>query len=533
MTRGLRRGRPVLAAAAVLWLSVGAVDGSATQGVQVTQDVQVTQSLTEIDAYLARSREEHGWPGLAVAIVADGEVAWSAGYGSTGRDGEAVTARTPFLLASVSKSLTAVSMMRLVDSGDLGLQDPVSEHLPELSPGGEDVTVADLMFQHSGLGRGADNAVFGADERATVADNARTYEPMLRADAEFAYSNANYDLLALLVERVSGVPFADYLEREVFAPLDMATATTDPEAARKTGLAAGHYHWLGLGFRPFDPPLPDYDVGSYRMFASAEDVAHSLVMHLSAGEYDGRRVLSPESVSVLQTGEPVGGGDHANYGGGLWVHPPGSPWMTGPSAAYSFLEHDGSALSYRSYIWLMPDLGLGMVLLANANDWSDESRLPQVGFNVRQMLLDEEVSPVTNRSPAAVRWGKHLFAAVALAQLTLTVAAIRPTVSIWHGRRPGRGGVALLLAALATGLFTAYALARLIPSLAQAPLWQVADAPDARILLSVMIAGLALGAVLAVASMLGLLRVLSRARQRPATTGSSRTGAGADGTSPA
>lgn len=516
---------------AVLCFVMGTAHASGTPDQAVSPSGQVTQEvLAEVDAYLAQNREDHGWPGLAAAIVADGEVAWSAGYGSTGPDGDAVTAQTPFLLASVSKSLTAVAVMRLVDAGALDLEDPLTEHLPELSPDGAGLTVTDLMFQHSGLGWRADNEVVLGDEHASVSDQATAYEPMLREGAGFAYSNANYNLLALLVERASGMPFEDYLAAEVFGPLDMSTATTDPEVAEQAGLAAGHYHWLALGFRPFVPPLRDSDVGAYRMFASAEDVAHSLVMHLSAGEHDGRRVLSPQSVSVLQTGEPVGGGDHANYGGGLWVHPPGSAWMTGPSAAYSFLEHDGSAFSYRSYVWLMPDLGLGMVLLANANDWSDETRLPQVGFNVRQILLDEELTPVTTRSQPLVRWGKHVFTLVALAQLGLTLASIRPIAGTWHGRRPGRGGLALIAAALASTLFTGYALARLIPSLTQLPIRAVAQAPDARILLSAMIAGLILALVLTAALVLGLAR--GRWAQRRAATGSSVSSAAeADGRS--
>lgn len=503
--------------AAVLCLLVGPAHAAGTRDVVVSPSSPVTKDvLAEVDAYLARNREEHGWPGLAAAIVADGEVAWSAGYGSTGPDGDPVTAQTPFLLASVGKSLTALAVMRRVDAGEVGLDDPLTEHLPELLPGGAGLTVADLMFQHSGLGYRADNTVVLSDEDAGLSDQATAYESMLREGAGFAYSNANYDLLALLVERSSGEPFEDYLQGEVFGPLDMSTATTDPEVAEQAGLATGHYHWLGLGYRPFVPPLPDYDVGAYRMFAGAEDLAHALVLHLSGGEYDGRRVLSAESLTVLQTGEPVGGSDQARYGGGLWIHPAGSDWMTGPSAAYRFLEHDGSALSYRSYIWLMPDLGLGMVLLANANDWSDESRLPQVGFNARQILLGEELTPITSRSPLLVRRGKHIFALLALAQLGLTLASIRPIAGTWHGRQPGRAGLGLIAGVLTTTLFTGYALARLIPSVTQSPLRAVALAPDARILVSALIAGLILGLVLMAALVLGLVR--GRWAQRPAAT---------------
>ena len=468
---------------------------------EVTVDDAV---LAEVDAYLARNREDHGWPGLAAALVAGGEVVWSAGYGTTGPDGRPVTPQTTFLLASVSKSLTAIAVMRLVDAGVVSLEDPVTAHLPELAPRGDDVTVGDLMVQRSGLDEVLGVEVMATDPEAPLADNLERIAPALREDADYAYSNANYHALALVVERAAGRPFAEVVRTEVFDPLAMATATTDPVTARDAAHAEGHYHWLLAGYRPHVPPLPDSAVGSYRMFASAEDVARAIVMHVGDGAYAGRPVLSSESLAVLHTGVPVAPDADARYAGGLWVHPPNSAWMTGASAAYPFLEHDGSALGYRSYLWLMPELGLGLVLLANANDWSDESRLPQVGFNVRQILLDEEVTPVESRSEPLRRWGKQLFSLLAVAQLAVTVAAVTPVRRLRAGRPAGRGGRAVLVATAALALFSVYALVRLIPSVAAAPLRVVVQAPDARIIVGVMLSATGLAAVLAVASLGGL-----------------------------
>lgn len=464
----------------------GGIAGSTLPEVTVDQAV-----LAEVDAYLAGEHAEHGWPGLAAAVVADGEVVWSEGYGSTGSAGEPVTGSTPFLVASLSKSITAVAVMRLVEAGDIALADPVSRHLPQLAPGGDEVTVGDLMFQQSGLGTDLGLEIMVDEAGFGLETNVARFEPALRGDAGFAYSNANYDALALLVEQVAGMPFEDYLRAEVFGPLDMR-ATTDPETARGAGLAEGHYHWVFAGFRPHVPPLPDGAVGSYRMFASAQDIARALAMHIDDGQYNGRRILDPQSLAVLHTGEPVSPDVDARYGGGLWVHPAESDWMTGPSAAYPFLEHDGSALAYRSYLWLMPELDLALVVLANANDWADESLLPQVGFNVRQILLGEDLTPVTTRSPPLQRWGKPLMALAAVLQLGLALTAIRAARRAWRGDPPGRRRRSLLAACIGVSLFTGYALVRLIPQVADAPLRVVVQAPDARIIVGGMVTGLAL-----------------------------------------
>ena len=494
--RGSLLGGPAVVVGMAVWLMVLGAAAAAADLPDVTVDEAV---LDEVDDYLERQRQEHGWPGLAAALVSDGEVAWSAGYGTTGPDRRPVTPQTPFLLASVSKSLTAIAVMRLVDAGVIALEDPVSDYVPELGPNGDGVTLRDLMVHRSGLAEALDLEDMAGDPEASLDADLDRVGSGLREDPEFAYTNANYDTLALVVERAAKRPFGDVLRTEVFGPLDMGVATTEPATAREAGLADGHYHWLLAGYRPNVPPLPDSTVGSYRMFASAEDVAHTLVMHVSDGYYDGAQVLSPESLSVLHTGEPVAPDADARYGGGLLIYPPGSAWMSGPSAAYPFLEHDGSAMAYRSYVWLMPDLGLGLVLLANANDWSDESRLPQVGFNVRQILLDEEVTPVTSRSEPLRRWAKHLFALLALAQLAVTLAAVRPVRRMRSGRDTGRGGRVLIVAAAALSLFSLYALVRLIPAVADAPLRVVvAQAPDARVIVAVMVATTCLAVVLAI-----------------------------------
>lgn len=449
--------------------------------------------LERIDRYLDRSRQDLGWPGLAAALVSGGEVVWSAGYGTTGPNGVAVSADTPFLIASVSKSLTAVAAMRLVDAGVVDLDDPVTLHLPELAPAGDALTVTDLMFQRTGITGRSDTQAMTDPPTASLAVTVERLEPLLRPGADFEYANGNYDALALLVERAAGVPFETYLQDEVFGPLDMSNATTDPDLARAIGLADGHYRWLAAGYRPHTPPLPDGTVGSYRMFASAEDLTGLLLLHLGGGAYGGAQVLEPASVELLQRGLPMAPGTEYSYGGGIVVHPAGSSWMTGPSAAYPLLEHDGSALAYRSYVWAVPGADLGLVLLTNANDWSDESFLPQVGINVREMLFDGETAPLTSRAQPLNRWGKHIFAVLAVAQVGVTVAALRAVLRVGRCRPLGRRGAGVLVATMLLQLLALSALLWLAPAVADAPLRAIATAPDARLILGAMVLGLALG----------------------------------------
>lgn len=452
------------------------------------------ERIAAVEQYLADTRAEMGWPGLSAALVAGDEVAWAAGFGTSGTDGAEVTADTPFLVASVAKSVTAVAVMRLVEEGRVELSQPVTTHLPELAPAGDEVTVADLMFHRTGVSTSAGHEVFTGASAASLQDNVARLEPLLVPEAPFEYSNANYDALALLVERAAGDSYEEFLQAEVFGPLGMGNATTDPERAREAGLAQGHYHWLLLGYRPHAPPLPAGGVGSYRLFASADDVAQLLLMHLNRGMHGGQRVLSESSVDILQSGEPVAPGAEVTYGGGLTVHPPGQRWMAGDIADHPTLMHDGSSLSSRAVMWAMPRADLGLVLLANANDYADETHLPRAAFTVQQLLFDVEPQPVVRGPDWLRRWSKELLALVAIAQLALGLAGSSPLRRMWQGERPGRSGVGLLTGATVVDV-AALLTVLLLPVITGSPFAVVLKAPDARILIAVMLLGVACGVV--------------------------------------
>jgi CubicO group peptidase (beta-lactamase class C family) len=452
-------------------------------------------SPAEVADYLAEVRATMGWPGLAAALVSDHEVVWAAGFGQAGPDGRPVTADTPFLLASLSKAITAVAVMRLVEAGQIDLADPLSAYLPELGPGGDGVSVREVMVHRTGLSRRTGVESFAGASAVSLEANVGRLGRDLEPGSGFAYSNANYEILALLVQRASGLAFEDYLQQQVFAPLGMEQATSDPKVAAREGVATGYYHWLGAGYRPFDPPLPDGMAGGYRMFASASDMARLLVMHLNDGRVGERQVLSAASVAVLQGGEPLSPETPVTYGGGVYAHPPGMPWMRGGIADYATLNHDGSALSFRTYMWAMPEAGRALVLMVNANDWADESLLPFVAHNVQNLLYGIDPSPVSRGSDPLTYWAKPMIAALALAEVLLAAVSLWPLRRVLRGRAPGRFGTAVLVAASIFDLMSLTCLVWAIPRLTDAPLRVVALAPDARILLTCMGLGLAVGAL--------------------------------------
>lgn len=163
-------------------------------------------------------------PFCTAAVHADGEVAFALARGSY--QGEPVTTTTPVDIASVSKQFTGVAIELLIDRGELAGTDLVGDLVPASSPATDDVTVDELLTHTSGLRDYGDLLPQEFDEPASqaqaVAAIAET-QPTRRRGS-YDYSNSNYVLLAEVVEAVSGRPFPEFLDEEVFGPLDLDMA---------------------------------------------------------------------------------------------------------------------------------------------------------------------------------------------------------------------------------------------------------------------------------------------------------------------
>jgi CubicO group peptidase (beta-lactamase class C family) len=499
-TRRLRVGGAVVAVVVAVWGVAGIVSDAPADAAEVaaqTGPVLVDDSkLAEVERYLEARRAELGLPGMAAAIVQGDEVVLLRGFGEARPDGALVGPDTPFLIASLSKSMAALAVMQLVEQGTVDPAAPVTTHLPELGPGGDAISVLDLMHHRSGLTTYVGVEPFWDEElESSLEANVARLGPLFAEDASFEYSNANYDAMALLVERVSGLAFADYLEQRVFEPLGMYESSVDVAAASASGLAQGHYHWALLGYRPHDPVIPVSMPGSHTMFSTAEDLSHLLIAHLNGGTYRDNSIVTAESLDALHQPRPYGPETGIGYAGGWTVFPPHTPGMPEGIERYATLAHDGSSVSYRAMMWFMPGADLGFVVLANGNDDTDQSFLPQVAWNVQLLLFDLEPLPIEGRSDLITTWRKHLLLLVVIGQMLLALAVVKPLRRIRRGDSPGMRGWVALVAATVLDLVALFVIVVVIPWAAFEPLRAVRDLPDYRLLIFAMLVGIAWGAV--------------------------------------
>lgn len=300
-----------------------------------------------VAAYVKHYREVTGLPGVAVAITKGTEVVLATGQGRTA-GGEPVTADTPMAVASVSKSFTALVVVRLAEKGTIALDQPVRRYLPEFTmadPRAGKITVRQLLNQTSGMDDSAFREKSLAQPETLRGAVARLRDARLAAEpgTVYSYHNTNFQVAARLVEVVTGRPFAAYLDEQVFRPLGMRHSTTVDTDRDLPASARGHLYVLGRAVALPEPA--GFGNGSGGMISTAGDMARWLIAQNTA--------LPAGTVRELRT--PSKQNEHYALGWELGVSGRGVPMV----------EHGGDLFTSTAHQVLIPGSGYGVAVMAN------------------------------------------------------------------------------------------------------------------------------------------------------------------------
>jgi CubicO group peptidase (beta-lactamase class C family) len=326
-------------------------------------------TLARVDGVIRDGMEGSGVPGFAVAVVSGNDVVHARGFGDAG-DGRRATPQTPFLLGSTSKSFTALAAMQLADGGKLDLDAPARHYVPEFQladqRAADRITVRQVLQQTTGMPATAGGPIVrsAADGTALEALHELQGTKLVTPPGEaFAYSNGNYVLAGLIVERASGEPYAQYVRRHIFTPLGMRHSYVALDAAKRAGLATGHRYWFGFAVAHGPTFRAGIQSAGY-LISCAQDMSRYLAMYLNHGlAANGQRIVSRRGLAtMLAPGRPGKLGawsDHADarYAMGWYV---GGPWSE-PA-----LLHPGRAPDSSAMIAMFPRRDLAVVTLTNA-----------------------------------------------------------------------------------------------------------------------------------------------------------------------
>ncbi len=318
-------------------------------------------------------------PGLSLAIVKDGRVVYSRGFGFRDVErGLAATSRTVYGIGSVTKSFTAIAVLKLVEEGRLSLDDEVSKYVPlKLEAKGKPVRVHHLLTHSSGIpalayaeafirGRlGLDGPWLPVATAEDVISFMSDYADWVHAEpgTRFFYLNEGYVLLGYIVSKVSGMRYEDFVRKHILKPLGMSrTYFEEVEVSADPDVATPYIvDREGRYIRSMFPYGITADGG---LLSNCEDMARYVSMLIGRGELDGVRVLGREYVEMMErkyVDVPSGMFGDDGYGYGLTV--------TERFLGRKLVRHSGSVLVYTAFMGYLPEDRVGVVVLANASGY--------------------------------------------------------------------------------------------------------------------------------------------------------------------
>ena len=362
-------------------------------------NVAVRKDYAEIvDAlrpFVEREMAEKGLPALSIAIVDDQQVVWAEGFGMADPKVKIpATAETVYRIGSVSKLFTDIAIMQFVERGELDLDAPITDYLPEFhphNPFGTPITLRQLMSHRSGLLR-----------EPPVGNYFETSEPSLAAtvhslnDTEliFApgthakYSNAAIAVVGYLLETRSKQPFAPYLKASVLDPMGLTHSSFQPDPKLIQNLAkAEMWTYDGTTFGAPTFQLGMAPAGS--MYSTVTDLGRFLSVLMVQGKANSISVLKPATIEEMWSPQ------FPNPGGAVF----GLGFMVRPFEGHRLVGHGGAIYGFATTVDLLPEDKLGVALVATKD--VSNAVTERIGEEALRLILAHRAGKPLTLPPAS------------------------------------------------------------------------------------------------------------------------------------
>lgn len=337
-------------------------------GLAVQPQSGAPTALNDLDAYIVQVMEEWKVPGLAIAVVQDGEVILSKGYGFRDVDEmRPVTDRTLFAIGSITKSFTVTLLGMLEDEGDLDWDEPVRRYLPDFQlyddVATEYMTPRDLVTHRSGLPR-HDLLWYGSPlTRRELYERLRYLEPSREFRAAWQYQNLMFMTAGYMAERIEGRSWEELVRERILEPLGMSRSNFSVEDMQRADDFAYPYHKnegdVGqIDFRNIDEIGPAGSINS-----SVREMIEYVQFHIDKGKVGEERLLSEGNAEQMQMPQmaiqstiqydELG---HSSYGMGFFVT---------TYRGRKLVHHGGGIDGFISLLSFMPRERVGMIVLTN------------------------------------------------------------------------------------------------------------------------------------------------------------------------
>jgi D-alanyl-D-alanine carboxypeptidase len=362
----------------------------------VAADPDVMGAERLFSAWIEGQIAYRGLPGVAVGVVSNQDLVWSKGFGFADiKSKTPMSATTKFRMASNSKLFTAIAIMQLREQGKLGLDDPVAKYLPwfKPKPAGDDdgpITIEQLLSHSSGLQREAgDHWVsyqFPTEDelQRLFADRQAAFPPSVR----WKYSNLAYSIAGMVVEKVSGEKWADYVQQNIFNPLGMNDSSVDKIVS---GMAVPYGRRMPDGTREVLPFVDSHGMAAATgLTSNVEDMAKFMSAQFRRGPRGGAQIVSSGSWREL-----------------LRVRSVEENWSSGTALGFdvnrvkdrTYIGHGGGYPGNTTQTLIQLDDKVGVIVLTNTND-SNPSEIAQQLMGT----VGQAVAKAAAAKPAEIPW---------------------------------------------------------------------------------------------------------------------------------
>lgn len=389
----------------------------------IQADIQA--KIPAIETYIAQQMQRNRIPGMAVAIVSNGSVVYTRGFGTDGF-GAPVTERTGFVLGSMSKSFTALAVMQRVERNQIQLDAPAQKYLPWFrvldAAASAQITVRQLLHHTSGI---PTNAARATGASPTLTDQVRALTDVKlhhTPGTVHEYSSPNYLVLGAIVESVTQQSFGSYVQESIFTPLGMQDSYVDQNSAlelKNPGrLSSGHVYTFGF---PLARTLPSEGsrLPTAALISSAADMGRFLVAQLRT---DSSSLLSAAGLAQMHTGGAPSAGFSYAFG-----------WRDGTIAGERAVHHGGIVANFRGKMVMFPNQKLGVVVLTNVS-----SMIPWPVAPASHVMADDIAAALIGVAlPVPSDKHRWLFGAIFAVMLLLPMLQLRSLLRIIRGQNIG------------------------------------------------------------------------------------------------
>lgn len=356
----------------------------------------------KIDDFVTPEMGKRHVPGVSIAVVKDGKVVLARGYGLANVElSVPASADTVYELASVTKQFTATGVMMLVEEGKISLDDRIDKHLDNLPAAWSGVTVRHLLTHTSGIKsytsipevtKSWRNDISQAEMLKLVAGYPLDFPP----GDKWSYDNTGYYLLGMLIEKVSGQKYGDFLKQRIFEPIGMASTRLNDAAAIIKNRACG-YSWTGKEFRNAEFVSPTQPFAAGALVSTVNDMAKWDIA------LNGDKLLKRSSLKQMWTPVKLNDGKTAPYGFG---------WSIGDRSGHKVIGHGGGIPGFSTQISRFVDDRLSVIVLANCDGGSADALANGIAGLYVPALTPVAEKPIEDKDPATTARHRALLASV-------------------------------------------------------------------------------------------------------------------------